>query len=394
MTQDRPLRVLSVIGQLMVGGAETYLTRIAQSIRQHNVDMEVCALDRVGLRLAELEQAGVIVHGTPFGTGVPRSNTLRLLASIDSIRRMVRAGRFDIVHTYLFWSDILGVPGARLAGCPRIIVGRRALHAWIHDPKALFHGLEQFTNTLANEVIGNSEAVLRDAAAHEPFLPRIRTVIYNGIDLSAYQPSASSTTGPLRIVTVGALAPRKGQEYAIEAIKLVAAAGIDANLVLVGSGSDEAMLRRVVAESGVAERITFAGEHADPRPYLRPADVFLLPSRQEGFSNAILEAMACSLPVIATDVGGNAEAIVHKQGGLIVEPRNPEAIAAAIIELAGNRDALPVMGRFNRERAVERFSLEASTRTLADWYFRRAPSFESGGLGASALHGDGKAQGS
>src|SRR2546428_1038068 len=104
MSGDRPLRVLSVIGQLMVGGAETYLTRIAQTIRQHNVDMEVCALDRVGLRLAELEQASIVVHGTPFGRRVRQSNTLTLLQTIDSIRRTVRHGRFDIVHTYLFWS--------------------------------------------------------------------------------------------------------------------------------------------------------------------------------------------------------------------------------------------------------------------------------------------------
>ena len=371
MTGDRPLRVLSVIGQLNVGGAETYLSRIASTIRRYNVYMEVCALDRVGLRIADLEQAGIIVHGTPFGTQVPRSNTLRLLKTIDVIRRMVRTGKFDIVHTYLYWSDILGVPGARLAGCKRIIVGRRALHAWIHDHKALYHGMEQFTNSLANEVIANSQAGLRDAVAHEPFLPRIRTVIYNGIDISAYEPAASSTNGPLRIVTVGALAPRKGQEYAIEAMKLVTAAGVDAKLVLVGSGSDEAMLRRLAAGSGVGERITFAGEHRDPRPFLSPADVFLLPSRQEGFSNAILEAMACRLPVIATDVGGNAEAIVQNKGGLIVEPQKPEAIAAAIIELSGNREALPEMGRFNRERVAEVFSLDASARNLADWYFRK-----------------------
>lgn len=386
MTVDRPLRVLSVIGQLMVGGAETYLTRIAQTIRQYNVDMEVCALDRVGLRLGELEQAGVVVHGTPFGRRVQQSNTLTLLQTIDSIRQMVRKGRFDIVHTYLFWSDILGVTGARLAGCPRIIVGRRALHSWIHDRSALFHGLEQFTNTLANEVIANSEAVLRDAAAHEAFLPRTRTVIYNGIDISAYEPAPTKTDGPLRLVTVGALAPRKGQEYAIEAMKLVDAAGVNATLVLVGSGSDEEMLRRMAAGSGVGHLITFAGEHADPRSFLSAADVFLLPSRQEGFSNAILEAMATALPVIATDVGGNAEAIVRGQGGLIVEPEKPDLMAAAIIELSEHRNELPAMGRFNRERVVERFSLEASARNLSDWYFRRASAVGSGSFGARALH--------
>lgn len=382
MTSERPLRVLSVIGQLNVGGAETYLSRIAHAVRRHNIDMEVCAIDRVGRRIIDLEEAGVIVHGTPFDRRTRQSNTLTLLQVVESIRRLVRRGRFDLVHTYLFWADIFGVTGARLAGCRRIIIGRRALHPWIHDHKALYHGVEQFTNTLANEVIGNSEAVLRDAAAHEPFLPRIRKVVYNGIDVSAYKPSNVTTDGPLRIVTVGALAPRKGQEYAIEAMKLVDAAGVDARLVLVGSGVDEAMLRRKVTESGMGDVITFAGEHPDPRAFLGEADLFLLPSRQEGFSNAILEAMACSLPVIATDVGGNAEAVVHGRGGSIVEPQNPEALAAAVIELAGKRAELPDMGRFNRERVAEHFSLEASARTLADWYFH-GPSARAAGNGAA-----------
>jgi len=386
MSASRPLRVLSVIGQLNIGGAETYLSRIAQSIHRFGVEMEVCSLDRVGQRLDELEQAGVVVHGTAFGRRVRQSNTLTLLQTIDSVRQIVRRGRFDIVHTYLFFSDILGVPGAWLARCPRIIVGRRAMHAWIHDRTVLFHSLEQFTNTLANEVIANSQAVLRDAEAHERFLPKIRTVIYNGIDVNLYEPAYRPPSGPLRFVTVGALAPRKGQEYAIAAMQLAADAGVDAHLVLVGSGVDETKLRQLTLESRVADRITFAGEHPDPRPFLTSADVFLLPSRQEGFSNAILEAMAAGLPVIATDVGGNAEAVLSGRGGLIVQPENAEALAAAMIELDRGRDGLIPMGRFNRDRAVERFSLEASARTLADWYLRSGASVEQASLGASALH--------
>jgi glycosyltransferase involved in cell wall biosynthesis len=385
MNGGRSLRVLSIIGQLMIGGAETYLSRIAQSIRPYGIDMEICALERIGARLEELEQAGIVVHGSPLERRHHQSNTLTLFQTVEAVRRLVRRGRYDIVHTYLFWSDIFGVTGARLAGCRRVIVGRRALHAWIHDRRVLFHGAEQFTNLLANEVIANSEAVLRDAIAHEPLLPRTRTVIYNGIDVSLYGPSEPGAGGPLRMVTVGALAPRKGQQYAIEALELATAAGVNAKLVLVGAGVDEAMLRQMAAASPAGDRITFAGEHRDPRPYLRAADVFLLPSRQEGFSNAILEAMACSLPVIATDVGGNAEAIVHDKGGLIIPPHDPQALAGAIVELDRRRGDLRDMGVFNRERVVERFSLDASARSLADWYLHRA-AVEPVPVGARALH--------
>jgi len=366
------MRVLSVIGQLMVGGAETYLTRIAPRMREHGIEMEICTLNRVGARLSDMEKAGIVVHGTPFGPRSGRSTAVMLIKTLDSIRQIVRAGRFDIVHTYMFWSDVLGVTGGRLGGCPRIIVGRRAIHAWIHTRKALYHGLEQFSNTLANDVIANSQAVLRDAVAHERFLPRRRTVIYNGIDVGAYTPSAGRPDGPLRLVTVGALAPRKGQEYAIHAVKLVRNAGVDAQLVLVGSGEDESKLRRLTADLDLIGTVTFAGEQPDPRPYLSAADIFVLPSRQEGFSNAILEAMAVALPVIATDVGGNAEAIVNGSGGLIVPPEQPEALATGISDLAARRDELAAMGRFNRARVSERFSLDASARALADWYFGRS----------------------
>ena len=369
----------------MIGGAETYLTRIAQSIRPYGIDMEVCALQRVGARLDELQQAGIVVHGTPIERIHEQSNTLTLLQTVESIRRLVRSGRYDIVHTYLFWSDIFGVTGARLAGCRRIIVGRRALHSWIHDKRVLFHAAEQFTNALANEVIANSQAVLRDCAAAERFLPRTRTVIYNGIDVKNYEPLYKRPSGQLRIVIVGALAPRKGQEYALEAMRLVTAAGVDAHLTLVGSGADESMLRKLVDEKGPADRITFAGEHPDPRRFLSANDIFLLPSRQEGFSNAILEAMASGLPVIATDVGGNAEAIEHGRGGLIVPSHDSGALANAILELNRRRDELQDMGRFNRERVVERFSLEVSARTLAEWYFRGGAGVDSVPVRASSL---------
>jgi glycosyltransferase involved in cell wall biosynthesis len=169
-------------------------------------------------------------------------------------------------------------------------------------------------------------------------------------------------------VTVGALAPRKGQEYAVEALAILARSGVKATLELVGTGPDEAMLRRKVADAGLHDLVTFAGQQEDPRPYLKHADVFLLPSRQEGFAVALLEAMASALPAIATDVGGNAEALIDGKGGRIVPPQQPEAIAGAIADLASDRPRLPEMGRFNRQRITEKFSIEASARCLADWY--------------------------
>jgi glycosyltransferase involved in cell wall biosynthesis len=119
---------------------------------------------------------------------------------------------------------------------------------------------------------------------------------------------------------------------------------------------------------GITDRVVFAGQQTDPRPYLQAADIFMLPSRQEGFSNALLEAMASGLPVVATDVGGNSEAVVNGDGGWIVRPEDAEALANAVQSLATQRTDLPAMGRRNRERVEKTFSLDRSVVALASWY--------------------------
>jgi glycosyltransferase involved in cell wall biosynthesis len=363
-------RVLNVVGSLQIGGAETYITRVAPLLRARGIDIEVCALERQGPLLACLEAAGIEVHGTIYARRLERSNTLTLIQTIGQLRDLIRRRRYDVVHSYLFWADVLTAPAALLAGRSRRIVSRRALHPWRHDPSRFHHSLELGSNLCANELIANSEAVMRDVERNERFLPRTRTVIYNGIDPLAYQPARISGSGRLRVVTVGTLAHRKGQVSVLRAMGLLRAQGVEAELTLVGDGPDRALLEREAA--AVQADVVFAGEHRDPRPFLARSDVFVLPSAGEGFSNALLEAMASALPVVATDVGGNAEALGDGKGGRMVAPGDPEAIAAALAELAADRAQLAEMGRANRQRVERVFTLEASAARLADWY-RRPP---------------------
>lgn len=365
----RNVRVLAVVGSLWLGGAEAHVARVAIAIRKFGVDMEVCALERAGPHLKDLEESGIVVHGTPFPQRTYRSDTMTLLRTANTIRDIVRAGRFDVVHTHLFWADVLGVAGARLAGCHRVIVSRMSLHGWAHGPQAGFHWLEQLSNLFAHELIANSDPVMASAEQHEHFLPARRTVIREGVDMSNYRSQARpALTGPLRMVHMGAMEPRKGQEYAVDAMALLRDRGVESTLTLIGSGSDEAMLRDRVADLKLTEAVTFAGPRPDPRSFLLDADLFVFPSRQEGFSIALLEAMACGLPVVATAVGGNQEALVEGSGGRLVPPQDAGALAAAIAELARERSRLSEMGRFNRERVAADFSLEATTKRLADWY--------------------------
>lgn len=362
------MRVLTVVDSLALGGAERYVGRVSRALVQQGVDVRICALDPSGPLQMEFAAAQLAVLGTSYPRRYQRSNTLTLVDTVRDIARIARQGRFDVVHSYLFWSDVLASFGGRLAGTPRVIVSRRALHAWRHGPGHLLHGLEAASNLAATDLVANSAAVLADTLAHERFVPRRRGVVYNGIEARPAIAGRTAPTRPFRLVTVGALAPRKGQVYAIRALALVLQAGVEATLDLVGSGGDEPALRSLSAELGVEDRVLFSGEKTDPTAHLDRADLFVLPSRQEGFSNALLEAMDASLPAVATDVGGNAEALIHGRGGRIVTPESADAIASAIVQMAADPVLCVDYGRFNRARIQESFTIQASAAALARWY--------------------------
>jgi glycosyltransferase involved in cell wall biosynthesis len=159
------------------------------------------------------------------------------------------------------------------------------------------------------------------------------SVIYNGVDLQRFRNSPERDASaarrqysipPYRFVigTVGRLAPEKGQSVLVDATAQLVAAGIDAHLVLVGEGRLRADLKERCVASGIQDRVTFAGTHNDVRPLLSTMDVFVLPSLYvETFSNAALEAMAMSRPVILSDIGGAAEMIRDGVDGYVI-PRH------------------------------------------------------------------------
>jgi len=364
------MRVLAVVPDLQARGTERYVARVSVALREQDVEVEVCALDHSGPLVAELSAAGIRTHGTSFPLWTSRRRSGVLGRTVREISRLVKSGRFDAVHTFLYWADVLGSLGGRLAG-RRVIQGRRSLHRWRREPRLHLELLEMASNLAAGEVLANSRAVLADAEREERFLPRRRGVVYNGIEVADYQPAAIGAAGRLRLVSVGSLDPLKGQEHALGALALAVAGGVDAELTLVGEGPTRPALERLAGSLGLGERVVFAGEDLDPRRRLAAADLFLLPSLTEGFSNALLEAMASGLPVIASDVGGNPEAIVDGEGGRLVPAADARILAAALQDLAARRADLAAMGRANRRRAEERFSLQASAAALADWYRTR-----------------------
>jgi glycosyltransferase involved in cell wall biosynthesis len=224
-----------------------------------------------------------------------------------------------------------------------------------------------------------SQATLREARA-QGVRPAQAHVIRPAVDVAGFRPpeSARPDDGVFRVAAVGWLTWRKGWEYTLQAVALLAAKGVDVQLEIVApepvaeldTPSDGLRVARAVAELGLEDRVTVRGQvgHGEVRDLLEHSDVLLHSSLAEGIPNVVLEAMACGLPVVATDVGGTGEAVEHGVTGYLVPPRDPRAAADALLELARAPDLRRALGRAARARVESGFSLEHQTDLWLELY--------------------------
>lgn len=199
--------------------------------------------------------------------------------------------------------------------------------------------------------------------------------VYNGVDTTRFAPPERVLTIPecpfdpaqhLLFGTVGRMQTVKDQLTLARAFALALeqAPQLRARLrlVLVGDGPLRAQVELLLQQQGVADLAWLAGERSDVPAIMRGLHGFVLPSRAEGISNTILEAMACGLPVLATRVGGNADLVAEGETGLIVPAADPAAMAKALVQLADAPERAHAMGQAGRRRVLERFSLQAMVR--------------------------------
>jgi teichuronic acid biosynthesis glycosyltransferase TuaC len=260
-------------------------------------------------------------------------------AVLPIARRLHREKPFDAVDAQFFWPDgPAAMIVARALHLPFSIKARGAdIHHWTEVPACREQIIEAAQK--ASGLLAVSQAIKADIAALGVDAGKIH-VHHTGIDRTVFNvPSEPRTTirdrlpippsGPL-LVSVGALIPRKGQSFVIEALPALPGA----QLALIGAGEDMAQLEILSKDLGVADRVHFFGSlpHADIARFVQAADVAVLPSASEGLANAWIEALACGTPLVITDVGGAREVVNSPNGGRIVA-REAAAIANAVSEL-------------------------------------------------------------
>jgi glycosyltransferase involved in cell wall biosynthesis len=351
----RTQRILYVITDLDVGGAEKCCAQLAMGLNRERWHAAVCSLSPVGAMADRLVQAGVEVHS--LGVRSVREAP----QAVSRLARLVRRFRPAIAHTFLFHANVVGRVAGWMAGTPHIVSSIRVAERRFRSHLII----ENLTCRLSERVTCVSGAVARFTRRHSHVPSGRLTVIPNGIDLHADRDSEPVDRGQLGMpapgvvaLFVGRLDAQKGVDTLLHALGPARGRCGDLHVVLVGAGAERAALERLARELDLTPYVHFLGWRDDVRAIMRAADFLVLPSRWEGMSNAVLEAMAEGLPVIATRAEGSAELVRHDETGILVEIDEPDALASAMAMLGLDSEKRVQYGRAGRERVCREFSLE------------------------------------
>lgn len=194
-------------------------------------------------------------------------------------------------------------------------------------------------------------------------------VVHCGVNTKDYQPAAKSPASNLKATTilqVGSLHWKKGQTYLLEAAKLLKAKTPDFSLMIVGDGKERPHLEKLIEELSLQDTVTLLGAktQAEVKELLPQADLYVQSSVSEGIPVAIMEALSCQLPVVATNITGIPELVIHEQTGVLVPPRDPEAIAEALFRFMQAPGEAAEFGKAGRDHVAEIFSLDKNVQEL------------------------------
>jgi glycosyltransferase involved in cell wall biosynthesis/O-antigen/teichoic acid export membrane protein len=351
----RPLRVALVVGTLNRGGTERQVVALGSALAGQGHQVTVICLDSAGDQAAIARATGIRVVEARF-PGLQRSVLLNPIREIRRLRRVFREADADVVHCFLYWGYLIGVPIARSVRVPVVISSRRSLTA-AGKRFRLLVPWERMCDRLADAVVCNSSAVLEDAVRHTR-LPRSKAVaIQNGVVLPAdvTPPGAGSR----RVAIVANLIGYKGHTVAFEAFALVRASlpDVRARLLLAGSGPEEGSLRVLARARGIDADVEFLGSVADVPALLAGCSFTVLPSLTEGMPNAVLESLAHGRAVVASAVGGVPE-ILGRGGGILVPPGDVRALADAMRTLLADPVLAARLGAEGRVLMHDRFGID------------------------------------
>lgn len=376
------LKVLQIIINLEIGGAQEIVRTLVEHLAASDCTPVVCTFKDGPLR-RDIEQLGIKVEVLDL----PRHSVVALpLFLIDMVRiwqalaQLIRKHDINIVQTNILGSLnflVLTLPWATNLSVVlwtfqnvQFLPSKKDVsrYHWLVKPKRYVHRL---LYRLASHRVSGFIAVsdeVRESMIKQigPIQDKI-TVICNSVDIKRYERSVDKhavrqqlglETNTRLIATVATLKEQKGHRYLIDAAATIVPQHPDCHFLFVGDGKLRGKLQAQVRESGLSGNIHFLGSRRDVPDLLAASDLFVLPSLWEGLPMALIEAMAASMPVVATAVSGTVQVMIPGETGLVVPPGNSQMLAGAMIELLSDPARAQAMGIAAKQRVQAEFSAE------------------------------------
>ncbi len=292
------------------------------------------------------------------------------IVSILRLSNIMRNEDIHIVHSQGGRADFYSRVAAFIARVP-IVVSSTAVLVDRYDVslprRMLYVFCDRITEQFVNKFVVVSESLRESLIRDHGIAPERITKIYNGIELDRYRPSLECQ-GSFRtecllseddflIGSVGRLVYEKGYEFLLKATPLILASCPRAKIVIVGDGPLKSKLRNITRELGIVESCLFVGFREDIANILSSLDVFVLPSIMEGLPIVILEAMAMAKPIVASDIDGIREQVENGRTGILIPPRDPQALAEGINQLLKDRFQAQGFGMEARKQVEEMFDI-------------------------------------
>lgn len=361
-TVKHPVRIGLVVSTLAMGGTERAVTTLANYWVGRGHEVRVFTLSGIAADFYSLDKA---VERHVLGLDSTSNGLLNAvwgnLRRVWRLRRALRAANPDVVVSFLTDVNVLTLLAARGLSVPVLVAERTDPRR--HVLPASWVRLRRLLYPWADRVIVQTPPIAEWAATVVDESKVV--VIANAVTVRRPEtPVGCSIDRQATVAAMGRLTWAKGFDVLLRAFAACAALHPAWNLILIGDGEERERLGALARTLGIQDRVLMVGRMTRPEVTLRQAGVFVLPSRYEGFPNALLEAMACGTPTIATEYAPGSESVVrHGVDGLLVPVDDVEALAAALSRLMGDADLRANLGR-RASDVIERFSFE---KIMAEW---------------------------
>jgi len=369
-----PKRVLMIIDHVNDGGAQQYLKRLSNELNERTITVTVCSLQ-------PSKAVEPVVRSTSFET-VFLSEKRFNIRTFFLLLRLVKIIRPDIVHTHLTGSNLIGVIAAKLGGVSRIFThdhsGAEYTHRFPIISKLVLIPLERMTIHFVSKIFAVSNHVATFNINIKKFPLSKVVVLPNWVDAADFRFSAENRDRirtkygiPKTSIVVGAagrLSPEKGLLTLVDAFADVVKFREDAHLVIAGEGPQRCEIESRIRNLNLSGRAHLMGHVPDAPSVYSVFDIFVLPSHYETFGIALLEAMYCGLPVIASNIGGIPDLIKPEVNGVLVDPENPDQLSLALVQLLLDKPKRERLGMCARSDATTQFSKAVLVDKLVDYY--------------------------